>query len=54
MRAANCGSEMLVSDERIRSDACTDDMISAAATPLPATSASAIPMRLSPASVKSK
>ena len=39
------GSEMSPSEAMMRSDACTTDMISAAATPFPDTSASAMPMR---------
>ena len=42
------------SDDRMRNDACSEDMMSAAATPLPATSASAMPNRLLPTSMKSK
>ena len=45
MRSASRGSEMSPSEAMMRSDACTTDMMSAAATPLPDTSASAIPIR---------
>ena len=41
------------SDEMIRSDACTTDMIKAAATPFPDTSASAMPISRSRSSTKS-
>jgi hypothetical protein len=40
-------------DEMILSDACTTDMIKAAGTPFPDTSASAMPIRPSPSSTKS-
>jgi hypothetical protein len=47
------GGDASPSDEMIRSDVCTTDMIKAAATPLRATSARVVPIARSRSSTKS-
>jgi hypothetical protein len=53
IRATRRGGGTPPSDAIIRSEACTTDMIKAAATPLPDTSASAMPIPRSRSSTKS-